>query len=168
MTIETFVVSREDLRKAGQELFVQGVKRVAQNIREQVADAVRDGRLDHLLTAMMEKDVENKDVATTEGKVSVSMTPEDVIAEQVKAIELHDGDIVLFEVAENVPMAQLRAFRRSLHALGQEYGWKERGIAAMAFPKGTVEVTKLTTKRLDDLETKTKELDAMIERLCEC
>jgi hypothetical protein len=109
-----------------------------------------------------------EDAATTDGPVSVSMTPKDVIAEQVRAIELHDGDVLLFEVAEHITDRHMRAFRRQLYAIGEEYGWKARGITAMAFSAGSVEVTKVSTDRIRALEEKVKELEATVERLCEC
>jgi hypothetical protein len=38
----------------------------------------------------------------------------------------------------------------------------------MAFSAGSVEVTKVSTDRIRALEEKVKELEATVERLCEC
>ncbi len=102
---------------------------------------------------------EDKPTTNSPKTVQVSMTPEDVLAEQIQAIEVHDGDLIVIEVREDVTPVHLRAFRREVWNYGQKYDWEARRILAIVVPKNTVEVTRLSTGRLDALEQRLRDLE---------
>lgn len=102
---------------------------------------------------------EDKPTTNSPKTLQVSMTPEDVLAEQIQAIEVHDGDLIVIEVREDISMAQIRAFRRTVWDYGQKFDWEKRRILAIVVPKNTVEVTRLSTGRLDALEQRLRDLE---------
>ena len=90
------------------------------------------------------------------------MTEGDAIAMSLQAIKVARGDILLGEVSENTPPAHLRAFRSELGERLKDAGLGRKSVCSIVVPKGTVEVTRITTDHIKSLERRIEELEVKL------